>query len=304
MATNPFGRRGPAGAAPYLGVAPGVGLFVIFFLAPAVAIGYFALTDATGVSGIPIHFLGLANFREFFAGPDSADDIATIERSLIYAAAVTVIQNALGLGIAVVLNGRIRGRTLIRAIIFAPTVLGVTVTALIWQLFLDPTNGPAAALLRAFGAQSAFLGSNTIAFPLVIAVQIWMGLGYSMVIFLAGLQSIPQAVLEAATVDGAGPLRRFRHVTWPLLAPSVTANVLLAIIGSLQSYQLVYVLTDGLHNTSVLGYEVFSVGFMGASGSQLSEQGYAAAISLVQFVITAALALVVLGFLRRREVQL
>lgn len=308
-AKNPFGRRGPSAAAPYLGFAPGITLFLIFVLGPAVAIGYFALTDATGISGLPIHFLGLKNFREFFTGADSTENMAVLQRSIVYAGVVTVIQNALALGIAIVLNGRVRGRTLVRLIVFAPTVLGVTVTALVWQFLLDPTNGPAASLLNLFGAHSAFLGSDGLAFSLVIGVQIWSGLGFSMVIFLAGLQTIPADLLEAATVDGAGVWRRFRHVTWPLLAPCVTANVLIAIIGSLQSYQLVYVLTGGRHNTATLGFKVFQVGFNIQTGngtqSQLfSEQGYAAAISLIQFGVTAVISLIVLQILRRREVQL
>lgn len=309
MEPNPFGRRGRGAAAPYLGFAPGITLFVVFVLGPAVAVGYFALTDATGLPGVPIHFVGLQNFREFFSGPDSAEDMAIVERSVSYAAAVTVVQSALALGVSLALNQRIRGRTLVRVIVFAPTVLGVTVTALIWQLVLDPTSGPAAALLRVFGVHSAFLGSDSLAFVLLIGVQIWSGLGYSMVIFLAGLQTIPGDLFEAATVDGAGAWRRFRHVTWPLLAPSLTANVLIAIIGSLQSYQLVYVLTGGQHHSTTLAFKVFSAGFGVAVTNQagttmLNQQGYAAAISLVQFVIITVIALVVLRFLRRREVQL
>lgn len=305
---NPFGSR-RSRVSPYLGFAPGMIFFTIFALAPAVAVGYFALTDVTGTPGIPIHFIGLGNFRQFFLGADSTENWADIRRSLVYCGAVTVIQNALALGIAVVLNGRIRGRTLIRVIIFAPTVLGVVVTALVWQLVLSPVGSPAAAVLGAFGGHSAFLGSDSLAFALTIGVQIWMGLGYSMVIFLAGLQAIPGDVLEAATVDGAGTWRRFWRVTWPLLAPSLTTNILIAIIGSLQSFQLIYVLTGGNHNTTNLAYKMFCVSFNacaanGTQSQQFMEQGYGAAISLVQFVIVLVISLIVLRFLRRREVQL
>lgn len=306
---NPFGSRRSRAISPVLGFAPGMLLFTVFGLAPAVAVAYFALTDATGVPGIPNHFVGLANFRQFFFGADSAESWADIRRSLTYAVIVTVIQNALALGIAVVLNGRIRGRTLVRVIVFAPTVLGVTVTALIWQLAYSPVGGPAASLLGAFGVHSAFLGSDSLAFALTIGVQIWMGLGYSMVIFLAGLQAIPGDLLEAATVDGAGTWRRFWRVTWPLLAPSVTANILIAIIGSLQSYQLIYVLTGGLHNTGTLAYRIFQISFNvgtanGTQTQRFAEQGYGAAMSVIQFVIVSVIALIVLRFLRRREVQL
>lgn len=300
---NPFGARGRGGFTPYVGFAPGMGLFVLFLFLPAVAIFYFAMTDATGISGLPIHFIGLANFREFF---HNSSNYQVIERTLVYAGVVTVVQNSVGLGIAVVLNGRIRYRTFIRTVVFAPVVLGVTVTGLVWELVLDPTAGPVASFLRVFGIHSAFFGSEAIAFWLVIAVQIWMGMGFSVAIFIAGLQTVPPDLLEAAATDGASAGQRFRRVTWPLLAPCVTTNVLIAVIGSVTSYQLVYVLTDGLNNTSVLSFAVFLAGFGQATGTgtvtqTFAEQGYAASVSVVQFVLTAVLAFVVLGYLRRRE---
>lgn len=179
-----------------------------------------------------------------------------------------------------------------------PVALGVTVVGLVWSLMLNPTGGPAATIWRLFGAQSSFLGDPRLAFPLIIVVQIWAAIGTTMMIYHAGLQAVPEELYEAATVDGANSLQRIRHVTLPMVASSITANMIISMVGSLQTYQIIYVLTGDRPTTSVLAMQIFSLGF----GS--SEQGYAAAVSMVQFVLVAVVALVLLSYLRRKETQL
>jgi raffinose/stachyose/melibiose transport system permease protein len=285
-------------------MAPGLGLFVLFALGPALATAALSLTDISGVPNIPFHFIGLSNYVEYFTSGASRDNVQAVERTLIFCLVVTVVQNAIALGLAVLLNRRLRGRTAFRTIIFIPVILGVTVIGLIWSLILDPADGPVAAILMHFGKSSALLGDNFLAFPLVIAIQIWSALGYSLVIFLAGLQTIPAELHEAARVDGANAWQTFRHATFPMLAPSVTINSLLAIIGSLQAYQIVYVLTHGNYNTSVLSYQVYQLGFNAGTYGASLRQGYASALSMVQFGLIAVVALAALVYLRRREVQL
>ena len=150
-----------------------------------------------------------------------------------------------------------------------------------------------------FGATSAFLGDPRLAFALIIFVQIWMSLGYSMLIYHAGITAIPGELYEAATVDGAGVLQRFRHVTVPMIAPATTVNVLISIVGSLQTYQIIFVLTGDRPTTSVLAMRIFSLGFGGGS-----EQGYASAISMIQFALISVVTLVALRYLRKKETQL
>ncbi len=293
-----FGR-GWARWAPYLGLLPAIVLFVTFFLGPSLATIVLSFTDISGVPGLPWKFIGLANYVEFFTSGNARDNWAALVRTLIFCLSVTVIQNAVALLLAIILNTRLKGHMFFRGLVFMPVVLGVTVIGLSWVLVLNPVDGPAEQLLKLFGHNSALLGSDTDAFPLVIFVQIWANLGYSLVIFLAGLQAIPSELLEASHVDGANVWQKFLNVTFPLVRPSVTANVLLAIIGSLQSYQIIYVLTNGGHETTVLGLQVFSTAF---SGSQ--RQGYASALSVLQFLIILVVALVSQYYLRRKEVQL
>lgn len=284
---------------PYLGMLPGLALFALFVLGPSLATAVLSLTNISGTPNVPWHFIGLQNYVEYFTSGAAHDNMIALQHTIVFCLAVTILQNVLALGLAVVLNLELPGRILFRSVIFMPVVLGVTVIGLIWTLMFDPTSGPVALVLGHFGVTSSFFGDNTLAFPLVIGIQIWSALGYSMIIFLAGLQSVPLELGEAAIVDGATIWQRFRHVTYPLLAPSVTINILLGIIGSLQVYQLIYVLTRGNFNTNVLSYQIFATGF-----GQAQRQGYASALSMLQFFLIAFVALIALAYLRRKEVQL
>jgi len=298
----PFPRRAPMRITFTLGLA----VLVVFAIVPAVGVLFIAFTDIRGIVGIPVHWIGLDNFVSFFSAAHLGYNLNAIKNTLIYAIVSTVVGIVLALGIAVLLNQKFTGTNAYRAIVFLPTVLGVTVIGLIWSLIFNPSAGPAASIWKLFGADSAFFGDPHMALGLVIAVQIWAGLGTSVVIFLAGLQAIPEDLYESSSMDGASPWQQLRMVTIPMLAPSITANVLLGIVGSLQSYQLTYVLT-GANNpaTQLLSLAIFSQGFGGSSASGVSQsQGYAAAISIVQFVIVGVISLVVLQYLRRREARL
>jgi raffinose/stachyose/melibiose transport system permease protein len=247
--------------------------------------------------------VGIENYLTFFSGAKLGYNLHALQNTLVFAFSVTIFQNLIALLIAVVLSTKLRGRTFYRAVVFMPTVLGVTVIGLIWSLIFNPSAGPGASIWSWFGANSAFFGDQHIALALVIFVQVWAGLGLAVVIFLAGIQAIPEDLYECASIDGAGASKKLRHITVPLLAPSFTANVLLCIVGSLQSYQLAYVLT-GPNNpaTQLLSLAVFTQAFGGGTSSGSSQsQGYAAAISMVQFVIVGIISIAVLVYLRRQE---
>lgn len=286
----------------------GLGMAFIIGLAifPAAAVFGISFTDIRGLPYIPVRWVGLENYATFFSAAKIGYNAHALQNTLVFAGAVTILQNLAALLIAVLFSGKLRGRTFYRAVVFMPTVLGVTVTGLIWSLIFNPSAGPASSIWSWFGASSAFLGDPGMAMSLVILVQVWAGLGLAVVIFIAGIQAIPGELYEAASIDGAGPWQRLRRITIPLLAPSVTANVLLCLVGSLQSYQLIYVLTGpNTASTQVLSLAVFTQSFGNAGlGGSSQSQGYAAAISMVQFVIVGLITLVVLTYLRRREAKL
>jgi len=301
-AAFPFPHRAPV----RLTVTIAALVIGVFAIVPAVGVIVISFTDIRGLPYLPVNFVGIQNYIDFFSAAHLGYNLNAIKNTLIYAVVATVVQIVLALLIAVLLNGRLRGRTFLRAIVFLPTVLGVVVTGLIWTLVFNPNNGPAASIWQLFGSNPAFFGDPHMALGLIIFVQIWSTIGTSVIIFLAGLQAIPAELYESADIDGSSAWQKLRFVTVPMLAPSVTATVLLGIVSSLQNYQLAYVLT-GANNpaTQLLSLAIFSQGFGGnaASGTSAS-QGYAAAISVVQFVIVGIVTLLVMAYLRRREARL
>jgi raffinose/stachyose/melibiose transport system permease protein len=296
-----FGRRSSA----QLTFALGISLVLVFSLVPAVGIFAISFTDIRSLPFLPIHWIGLENYSTFFSSAQLGYNLHALKNTFVFAIAVTLLQNSLALLIAVLLNQRLRGRNFARAVVFMPTILGVTVIGLIFSLIFNPSGGPAASLWKSFGASSAFFGDPHLAMALVIAVSVWAGMGVAVVIYLAGLQAIPGELYEVASIDGATAQQKLRHITFPLLAPAVTANTLLSIIGALQSYQLIYVLTGPINPaTQVLSLAIFTQGFGGAQGGAVQSQGYAAAISVVQFIIVMIVSVATLIYLRRKETSL
>ena len=282
---------------------PGVLFYLIIAVGPSLATAVYAFTDATGLRGLPINWVGFENFREFlFEGAASRDNLAALQRTLVFAFFVTTIQFSLGLLLAVVLNQNIRGRFFFRTLFFMPVFLGVVIQGLMWKLMLLPRGGPVSEIFGIFGIQSEFLGgAPTEAFFWVLVVQIWANVGITMVIFLAGMQTIPTDLYEAARIDGARGWKLFKNVTWPLLTPAINTNFLLNVVGSLQAWQLFLVLIGYKPGTQVLGYLVFAEGF-GQTGSAGSfRQGFAAAASIVLFVLVLIFGMVANYIVARRE---
>jgi raffinose/stachyose/melibiose transport system permease protein len=275
----------------------------VFALVPAVAVVVVSLTDLKGMPGLPVHWVGFQNYRDYFGPGHLPDNINAFRNTMIFAVLTVVTQILLALIVAVLLNRKLIGRNFYRSVVFMPTVLGVTVTALIWSLMFNPQGGPLQAVLNAFGSDSAFLGDPNIALYLVIFVQVWMNMGVSVVIFISGLQAIPEELYEVARIDGASSRQSFWYITIPMLAPSITANVLLGIVSAMQSYQLTYVLTGAMNRaTQVLSLQVFQLSFGTRGGTALTQsQGYAASISMIQFLLVGAISLGTLAWLRRRE---
>ncbi len=285
---------------PWLLLAPGLFFYFLIGVGPSMATAIYSFTDATGIRGLPIHWVGLDNYDEFLLqGARSRDNLDALRRTLIFMVLVTTIQFALGLGMAMLVNQKLPGRLIFRTLFFVPVILGVAVQGLMWKLVLRPGGGPMDSIFGWFGMESQFLnGSN--AFYWVIVVQIWANAGFTMVIFLAGMQTIPADLYEAAAVDGASGWKLFKNITWPQLTPAVNTNLLLNIVGSLQAWMLFLVLTGYKNGTQVLGYVVYAEAF-GGTGSGSFRQGYAAAASIVLFVLVLILGMAANAFVGRRE---
>ncbi|HUN23735.1 MAG TPA: sugar ABC transporter permease [Anaerolineales bacterium] len=302
-----FGR-GFAKWTPYLLLLPGLLFYFVIALGPSMATAVYSFTDASGIKGAPIHWIGFENYREFlFMGRASIDNFNALLRTLVFCVSVTFLQFGLGLFVALIVNQNLKGTNIFRTIYFMPVILGVAIQGLMWSLFLYPLGGPVAQFLDLFGMRSEFLGGQpSEAFAWVIAIQIWANMGTTMMIFLAGLQTIPSEMYEAARIDGANTWQVFRNVTWPLLTPSVNTNLLLNIIGSLQAWQLFLVLVGYRNGTQVLGYLIYATGFGQTSGSVTSSfrQGYAAAASIILFLLVLVIGMSVQAILQRREARI
>ncbi|WP_370524289.1 carbohydrate ABC transporter permease [Cellulomonas sp. APG4] len=235
-------RRSPL-RAPWWFLVPAVAMYVFVVVWPSLRGGFYAFTDWNGLSG-DWQLVGFENFAEVF---DDRRALSALKNTVLLAFVVTVVQNALGLGLAVALNGALKSRSVLRVLFFAPVVLTPLVSGYIWSFLLAPT-GPLNTLLSTVGLESwrqDWLGNPSTALWAVCAAIIWQFTGYSMVIFLAGLQAIPEEINEAAAMDGAGPWRRFVSVTLPLINGSIVINVMLSLIGGLKQFDQVMAMTGG-----------------------------------------------------------
>ena len=295
-----FGARPLQRWMPWLLLAPGLFFYLLIGVGPSMATTIYSFTDATGIRGLPINWVGFDNYNEFlFEGARSRDNLDALRRTLVFMVLVTTIQFGLGLVMALLVNQKLRGRLVFRTLFFVPVILGVAVQGLMWKLFLRPGGGPMDSIFGWFGLESQFLNGNN-AFYWVIVVQIWANAGFTMVIFLAGLQTIPADLYEAAAVDGASGWNLFKNITWPQLTPAVNTNFLLNIVGSLQAWMLFLVLTGYKNGTQVLGYVVYAEAF-GGTGTGSFRQGYAASASIVLFLLVLVLGMAANFVVSRRE---
>jgi raffinose/stachyose/melibiose transport system permease protein len=268
-------------APPWWFMAPALALFAFVVLVPSARGVYYAFTDWDGLDP---HYavVGLGNFADMFR---DADAVRAIWHTLLIAVSITVVQNGIGLLLALGVNSAIKSRNILRVLLFAPAVITPIVTAYLWRNLLGP-DGAVNSLLGAVGLDAwrqDWLGSAHLALWAVVGVIVWQFAGYSMVIFLAGLQSVPREIHEAAALDGAGPVRRFWSVTRPLLAPAFTINLMLSIIGGIKLFDQVYALTGGGpgHATDTLSTLIYKDAFT------LGEFGYSIALAVVLTIIVA-----------------
>lgn len=277
----------------WLGIAPGLLIFILFRVIPSFGTVIFSFTDIRQTPGNVTNFVGLSNYLEVF-GLNMRDFMATVNRTVIFTVLVTVIQTALALFIAVMLNlDYVKGKTAYRTVVFLPVILGVTVCGLAFKLFFS-VDGPAAWFLHLFGKSSTFFGDRNVALYLVIFCQIWYNVGSEMIIFLAGLQNVSRDLVEAARIDGATEWQILWKVSIPQIVSVVAVNLMMCLIGSLSAYQIILVTTKGNEWTKTLSMMIFGIAFnVGDSGkSNAGRQGYASALQVILFLIILVVTLI------------
>lgn len=278
---------------------PVILIFGFLFVIPTLTSFYYSLTD-WNINRRVITFIGLKNFRDLFAETKFR---STLGNTLIYSFSVTFTRNFLGLFLALLLNNaHIKGRNLVRTVIFLPYVIAPVVIGYLFTAIYNPFHGILNQGLRFVGLSvfaKDWLNDPSIALFSTIMTDVWRTTGFSMVIYLAGLQIIPQDLYESADIDGANGFWKLTNVTLPLLAPSITINVVLALIGTMKVFVMILVLTNGGpgYATEVINTYIMSTFSIGLYGS-----GTAANIILSLLIVIIGLP--VLLILKRREIEL
>ncbi len=293
----------------YLFLVPLLALVLPFVVYPLAASVQITLYNWDGI-GIPTQYVGLANFVRVAHDPLFWN---AFKHTFLYAGALVPIQLTLALVLALVLNTpSLRGATIYRAVYFSPVVTSAALVGIVVSLLLTSLGQPLSEALVRLGISHEpidWLGSPTFALPTIIVVGIWHTLGYNLVYFLAGLQSIPRELYEAAAVDGASAWARFWNVTVPLLREVGAVILFLAILGSLQVFDLVLVMTGGgpYYASEVVSTYIYHFAFTPAAVQAQANVGYASAAAFFMGILVMGLTgaqLLVVALMRRRRAEL
>ncbi|MDT0164558.1 sugar ABC transporter permease [Actinotalea sp. AC32] len=270
-------------------VSPATILLVLFLIVPVLLAFGLSFTNARLISPNPPRFVGLDNFvRAFTADPTF---VRSLVNTFVFAGVVVPLQSALALFMAILVNQKLRGVTWFRVIFFVPVVTSIVVISVLWD-FMYQRDGLVNSILDTltFGAVQGtnWLGNTDTALGAIIVLSIWQAVGFHMIIWLSGLQTIPEELYEAARMDGASAWQQFKSVTWPGLRSTMVFILVTITIQALGLFVQIDVMTQGgpLDSTTTLVYHAVQQGY------RRQETGYGAAISLIFFVIVLVVALI------------
>jgi multiple sugar transport system permease protein len=277
-------RLGRSNIEGLLFIAPVAIGVVTFQLVPMVVSAYASLTSWDGLTS-PV-FVGFDNYTAFLRDPLFR---TTLKNTIIFTAGSIPLTVVLAFLLALLCNRPLRGVSWFRTAYFAPFVTNVVAISLVWFWFYDPEQGVLNGLLSMIGVEGpAWLSDSAWAMPAVILVSVWQGLGYPMIVLLAGLQAIPASLYDAAKVDGAGAVGRVRHITLPLLTPSIFFVVITQFITSFQVFGIIFVMTQGGpgNATNVYIYYLYQNAFA------FGRMGYASGMAWVLVAIVVTLTVI------------
>lgn len=276
---------------------PATVMFVGFVILPVVLAAYYGFYKWQGY-GTPTDFVGLDNYKIIFTDPAFR---GVLFHNAVIVVGSLLVQGPIAIILALLLNQRIRGRGLIRVLIFLPYVISEVIVGTGWSLMLQ-SSGAVNDLLQAIGLgalRADWLSNPDIAIWTLLAIISWKYIGFAVILFLAGLQSIPEELFEAAQLDGASYWQIQRRITLPLLGPTLRIWAFLSIIGSLQLFDLVYIIW-GQYIAATAGTSTMAT-YMVANGRLSGNYGYGNAVAVVIFLISLVVALVYQRFVLRRD---
>lgn len=282
----------------YLFVIPALVLYLFFWIVPLFKLFQYSLTDSNGLT-TDYSYVGFSNYATIFENGILGK---AVSNTLVYALLVVVLGNILALGIAYLLNQRIRGMGFYRSAAYVPTLFSAIVVGFIWNYVYTPNGGMIANMLDLVGLNGSefnFIGNFDTALLAIALVDVWKNLGSAIVIYLAGLQTVPKELLEASEIDGCSGFKQFWKVTFPLLAASTTINITLSVINGLKAFDYPYIMTHGGpgRSTYTLMYTVYRLAFTER------QYGAACALGVVSFAVMIAITIVFVRMLNKREVE-
>jgi raffinose/stachyose/melibiose transport system permease protein len=276
---------------------PALTLYLLLTIVPIAQGAFYSTYDWNGIEPLDA-FVGLQNYRDALADPVFLDALRHV---FVIAVLSLALQLPFALGLAVLLHQRMRGRALFRLLFFLPFVLSDVIAAIVFKLLLQPaglTDGTLDALGLG-GLAQLWLADPDVVLYTVFVVVSWKYFGFHMILLLAGLQQIPPELEEAAAIDGASAGQRFRYITLPLLGPTLRISVFLSIIGSLQLFDLVWVLTGG----GPVGASHTTVTYMLHYGFERKQFGYGSAVAVIGFLLSFVVAVAYQRAVLRRDVE-
>jgi raffinose/stachyose/melibiose transport system permease protein len=276
---------------------PALALYLVFVIGPIVQAAHFSFYRWNGLTPLT-DFIGLKNYQAAFA---SSIFWTSLGNNVLVIVLSLTLQIPLSLGLAVLLNRRFPGRAIFRLLFFVPYVLSEAITGIVFRLLLQPES-VFNAIVKSVGLGTFvtdWLGDTTIVMFTLFVIITWKYFGFHMIIMLAGLQGIPKELEEAAYIDGADRRQAFRHVTLPLLGPTIRVSIFLSVIGALQLFDIVWVMTGGgpVNASSTMAINMFKTGFV------KQQMGYGSALAVILFLCALVVALLYQRFVLRRDID-
>lgn len=281
----------------YLFAVPALIFYIVLWIFPILRLFQYSITDYNGYLQ-NFNYIGLDNYASLFQGELLG---VALKNTLIYTIVSVGLSILLGLGLAMLLNLKIKGKGVYRSLAYIPTLFSAIVVGFLWSYVYMPDYGLIATFLDKIGinADLNFLGSYSSALYAIIFVEIWKNVGTTMIIFLAALQTVPNDLLEAGKIDGCGPWRLFVKIKLPLLATAMTINVTLSIINGLKAFDYPFIMTNGGPGTATntLIYAIYKMAF--------TEQlfGKASALGVISFGVIIIITAICVTLMNKREVS-
>ncbi|HHV62997.1 MAG TPA: sugar ABC transporter permease [Firmicutes bacterium] len=289
-------------------IIPALIIYTVFVVYPFLVSFRLSLYDWKGLG--PMIYVGLGNFVKLFTKePFNQQFFNALKHNIIFFVVTMVVQNLVGLVLAIILSRRIKGSAVFQAVYFLPVTLSLVVVGYLWTLMLNPMWGTVNLILRAVGLGSLarpWLGDPHTALLAIIFVNAWQWIGFPLLVFLASIQGIPDEFFEAARIDGASEWHVARYITVPLILPSITMVTIMTFIGTMNAFDIVYtmegILGSPFFSTDVLGTFFYRTAFGTVWGTP-GNLGFGSAVAVVMFLMVLIVSYTWLRITRKHEVQ-